>query len=97
MGPLHPAEARFKLGQVVSTKGALSVLEEAGVRGQELLMRHAAGDWGDIAEEDQGLNERALECGERILSVYNLPTGKTIWIITEANRSATTFLLPEEY
>lgn len=60
------------------------------------LNRHLKGDWGDLDDEDKAANDRALEDGTRLFSSYNLPGGK-IWIITEADRSATTILLPEEY
>jgi hypothetical protein len=63
----------------------------------ELLARHAAGDWGELDAEDQRANEDALMTGARILSAYVLPSGVRIWIITEADRSATTLLMPDEY
>jgi len=61
-----------------------------------LISRHARGDWGDLSEKDRVANERALVEGDRILSAYVLPQGR-VWIITEADRSVTTALLPEEY
>jgi hypothetical protein len=64
---------------------------------QVYFSRHAAGDWGDIDPEDRGLNEQALVEGSRIFSVYALPTTETMWVITEADRSSTTALLPSEY
>lgn len=63
----------------------------------DLLSRHVRGDWGKIPPEDQGLNEEALASGGRLMSVYPLRTGETIWIITEWDRSVTTLLLPEDY
>ncbi len=83
------------MGRVVATPGALEVLapEEPLV----LLRRHAAGDWGEVDAHDQRANNRALKDGTRILSAYTLPGGRKVWIITEADRSATTILLPEEY
>ena len=63
----------------------------------EFLARHHSGDWGDLGEEDIAENELSLEKGFRLLSAYQLNTGVRIWIITEADRSATTILLPEEY
>jgi hypothetical protein len=63
----------------------------------ELLARHVAGDWGELDAEDQRANEDALVTSARILSAYVLPSGVKVWILTEADRSATTVLLPEEY
>ncbi len=68
--------------------------DEAPLR---LLARHAVGDWGDITEEDRRENERAVAAGCRLLSAYTLRDGTRIWIITEADRSSTTILLPGEY
>lgn len=61
-----------------------------------LVVRHLSGDWGDVCEEDARANEDALEQGYRILSAYTFKDER-IWIITEADRSVTTILLPEEY
>jgi hypothetical protein len=88
---------RFSPGQIVATPGALAALDEAGVDARSLLRRHLRGDWGDVSEEDAAENEFSVDKHLRILSVYNLPTGVRMWVITEADRSATTFLLPEEY
>ena len=87
----------FSLGQVVATPGALAALEEAGEEPVTYLARHLAGDWGEVCEEDAKENEFSVENGFRILSAYTISTGVKIWIITEADRSATTILLPEEY
>ena len=87
----------FELGQVVGTPGALQALEDTEQHPVELLARHVTGDWGDLPEEDIEENEFSVEHGFRILSAYRLPTGVRIWVITEADRSATTFLLPSEY
>ena len=96
--PNDGREARFPLGQVVATPGALATLEEAGQIPQELLARHVIGDWGsDLPEEDKQENELSVRKGFRILSSYTLNTGVKIWLITEADRSVTTFLLPIEY
>lgn len=89
--------ALFPLGTVVATHGALAALRDAGTSPLALLDRHVAGDWGDIHPEDRGLNELALCRGMRLLSVYELVTSETVWIITEADRSVTTLLLPTEY
>jgi hypothetical protein len=91
------AEAKFSLGQLVATPGALQALEEAGQNALEFLALHQSGDWGDLSEEDKKENEFSVSRQLRILSAYTLTTGTKIWIITEADRSATTILLPEEY
>ena len=88
---------KIPLGQLVATPGALEALEEAAVSFLPYIRRHLEGDWGDISPEDAGENELSLEQGFRLLSAYKLPGGGKIWIITEADRSATTILLPEEY
>jgi hypothetical protein len=88
----------FALGQIVSTPGALDALQEEGTNGLELLRRHVTGDWGDLSEDDKRENDLSVKEGFRILSAYLLPrTGVKLWIITEADRSVTTFLLPSEY
>jgi hypothetical protein len=61
------------------------------------LTRHANGDWGEIDEHDRKANEYALDHGLRVMSVYTLSSGERIWVVTEADRSSTTILLPEEY
>jgi hypothetical protein len=61
----------------------------------ELLKRHVTGDWGDVCEEDEGLNDEAIDDGTRILSVYKINGELTIWVITEADRSSMCLLLPE--
>jgi hypothetical protein len=89
--------ARFSLGRVVATPGVLEALHEAGQEPLTFLARHVTGDWGDLDEHDRRENEFSVEHGFRILSAYTLSTGTRIWIITEADRSATTLLLPSEY
>ena len=86
---------QFKHGQIVATPGALS-LEEQGVNLLTFLHRHLSGDWGDLDDEDKAENDFSVKNGFRILSSYNTPEGR-LWIITEADRSVTTFLLPSEY
>jgi hypothetical protein len=88
---------RFPLGRVVATPGALRALEKAEQLPGEFLDRHVNGDWGDVPEEDKQENELSVEQGFRILSAYTTSAGDTLWILTEADRSATTMLLPEEY
>lgn len=88
---------RFALGQVVATPGALDALAAAGQPPWALLLRHQAGDWGEVPPEDQKENDFSVEHGLRLLSAYTLTTGVKLWLITEADRSYTTLLLPSEY
>lgn len=88
---------RFPLGQIVATPGALKALTEASDSPSSFLRRHVVGDWGELDEEDRQENELSVSAGFRLLSAYTLSTGIRIWVITEADRSATTLLLPEEY
>lgn len=89
--------ARFPLGQIVATPGALGELERAGESPGTLLKRHVTGDWGDVDEDGRRENEQWLIRGCRLLSAYILSNGTRLWVITEADRSATTILLPSEY
>ena len=87
--------AKFKIGRIVSTPNALARLTN-----EEILLgiqRHQAGDWGDVSVEDREENELSLKEGFRLLSVYRTARGVKFWIITEADRSATTVLMPEDY
>jgi hypothetical protein len=88
--------APLPLGRVVATPGALKLLGKSGRHPFEYLARHASGDWGDLYAFDRRQNEIALRDGLRIFSSYDVPAGR-VWIITEADRSITTILLPEEY
>ena len=89
-----PADARFPLGQVVITANARDTLPNSAVAAG--LARHAVGDWGDLDDEDCRQNELALADGSRLFSAYG--TGpERFWVITEADRSATTVLLPDDY
>ena len=93
-----PQGARlFALGRLVATPGALAVLEVHGKGCAEFLERHVCGDWGELCEEDQQANAEAVVHNLRVLSVYRLPDGQKVWVITEWDRSATTVLLPKEY
>jgi hypothetical protein len=89
--------ALFPLGRLVATPGALKALEESGENPSNFLDCHVTGDWGDLCEEDKQENEFSLDKRLRILSAYHLKSGVKIWVITEADRSATTILLPDEY
>jgi hypothetical protein len=86
----------FPLGRVVATPGALRLLTEAGAYPFDYLARHATGDWGNLCAFDRRQNEIALREGYRVLSSYDV-SAERVWIITEADRSVTTILLPEEY
>ncbi len=84
----------FKLGKLVMTQGAINKISIDDM--QIGLMKHSMGDWGDMPEEDKIQNNKSLEWGDRLMSAYK--SGETkFWIITEADRSVTTILLPEEY
>ena len=87
----------FELGQIVATPGALTALRKAGQQPDEFLTRHANREWGDLDEDDRRENDYSLEHGFRILSAYRTNAGDRLWIITEADRTVTTLLLPEEY
>lgn len=89
--------ARFALGQTFITPGAQEALEISGETPIQFLRRHVSTDWGELSEEDVRENELSLREGFRLLSAYQTAKGQKIWIITEADRSATTILLPSEY
>jgi len=87
----------FNLGQLVATPGALAALAKAGQTPLDFLSRHVCGDWGDIDKDDGKENELGLKRGFRLLSSYQTNADVRVWVITEADRSVTTVLLPEEY
>lgn len=84
----------FEPGMVVATKGAAEFLHSEEIT--SLLIRHLTGDWGNLCEEDKEQNNQAVKHSHRIMSAYKV-RGEEIWVVTEADRSATTFLLPSEY
>lgn len=86
---------KFELGTLLITPTAQATLDQADV--VEAIQRHAVGDWGELCEEDRLENELSLEEGLRLLSAYASRNGVKFWIITEADRSATTVLLPEDF
>ena len=92
--------SKFDLGTVVMTPGAKYALADGDgtltAEAMNILTRHQMGDWGDVDAFDKRANDAALEDGSRLLSAYEV-NGEKIWIITEADRSVTTFLLPDEY
>src|SRR6266498_1473525 len=88
---------RFALGQIFITPGAQEALEIAGQTAIQFLRRHMSCDWGELSEDDIRENELSLNEGFRLLSNYRTTKGQQLWIITEADRSATTILLPSDY
>ena len=98
-----PHRIRFPLGQIVATPGALATCPREHLTA--CLSRHGRGDWGVVCAEDAARNDAAVTDGDRILSAYPIDRDKPcqgfgdncLWIITEGDRSATTFLLPDEY
>ncbi len=94
---INVAAPKFRLGKLVSTPGALAALSEAGQSPMVFISQHVAGKWGDCDEHDRQANEDALKDGDRLFSVYRTSKGVKIWVITEADRSSTCVLLPEEY
>lgn len=89
------ATVQVRLGKCVQTVGAAEEIPELDKH--RALRRHMRGDWGEVDQDDAALNNIALTNGGRLLSAYTSTDGKRFWIITEADRSATTILLPEEY
>lgn len=87
----------FALGQFLATPGAIRECGEQHVDIYALLMRHLSGDWGDVCAEDAKANAMSIYQETRILSAYSLPKGGKVWLLTEADRSATTLMLPEDY
>ena len=90
-------QGRLQLGRVVLTRAVNELVAEGGFNPMDLLRRHAAGDWGDISEDDRALNNTALIQEERVMSAYQVNNDLVVWIITEADRSVTTLLLPQDY
>jgi hypothetical protein len=97
MERVDSARPCISLGRILATPGALGCLARHDVNASSLLWRHQHGDWGDLGEEDRQVNEIAVAVGSRVLSNYALGAGERVWIITEADRSVTTLLLPSEY
>lgn len=94
---IHHAGPRFKLGRILATPGALEVIADTRVSIVDLLIKHMRGDWGELSDSDRQQNEQAIVAGQRIVSKYVLASDRTVLVITEADRFATTFLLPGEY
>lgn len=87
----------FPLGETYITPGAEEALMIAGQTAIEFLRRHMSRDFGELTDEDIQENELSLQEGFRVLSAYSTSRGQRLWIITEADRSSTTILTPEEY
>lgn len=90
-------DPRFPMGRPAITPAAEAALNTVGIHPVRLLARHIHGDWGELPAEDLAANELALLSGRRLLSSYAIPGGGKVWVITEADRSVTTILLPEDY
>ncbi len=88
-------ERRFRLGELLITQNATTSL--SGFVAVRAISRHADGDWGVLCDEDRLANEQALTNGGRLFSAYHTDSGVKFWVITEADRAATTVLLPEDY
>ena len=86
---------KLPLGRIVATPAALGTVSQPDI--VAALRRHAVGDWGDVTPDDRAANDDALRSGERLLSVYQSAIGTTFWVLTEADRSVTTVLLPDDY
>jgi hypothetical protein len=96
----------FRLGRIIVTPGALAAIDETGALAADFINRHVRGDWGIVDSHDADINDEAVFRGHRIMSAYDLVTWDdfipaqsrvSMWIITEADRSATSLLLPNEY
>jgi hypothetical protein len=92
-----PTIPLFPPGRLVATPGALALLKQINKSPLEFLSRHLRGDWGDLCQEDKTENELSLKYGFRLMSSYSITETEKLWSITEADRSVTTLLLPEEY
>ena len=91
------AKPLFPLGKTVCTPGVVELVQAGAFNPVDLLSRHHIGDWGDCGAEDAAANDQALKDGTRIFSVYQIGPDVKLWVITEADRSVTTILLPNEY
>jgi hypothetical protein len=90
-------DAKFPLGLLTATPAALEALAESGQTPDYFLARHVSGDWGEVGAADWRANDLAIRDGDRILSAYRTLRGQKLWVVTEADRSVTTILLPDEY
>jgi hypothetical protein len=88
---------QFRIGEFAYTPGAEKALEASGQLPTDFLERHLVGDWGDVSTEEWSRNNKHLETGGRLHSVYKTLCGEVLWMITEADRSKTTLTLPDEF
>lgn len=93
---INQVKPLFTLGKIVATPGAIEAMNTLQIHPMSLLCHHQSGDWGDIDPDDKEANDSALTTGARIFSAYQFDK-KNFWVITEADRTSTTILLPEEY
>jgi hypothetical protein len=87
--------AKFRVGRIVATPNALRLITQEDIF--TAIQRHQAGDWGEVESADSKANDQALVHGTRLLSAYTAQNGTRFWVITEADRSSTTILLPQDY
>ena len=87
----------FPLGHVCATPAAMDLMEQLSLSPLEFIVRHVFGDWGQVCQDDREANQAALQNGTRLLSAYELPGAQRLWVLTEADRSVTTLLLPSDY
>ena len=92
--PAEAGKTLFPLGALVITSAAGEALPRVDV--VHALRQHGAGIWGDLSQDDRVANDTAVKNGGRILSTYGSTNGIQFWVITEADRSATTVLLPDD-
>jgi hypothetical protein len=97
MEPMLSARPRLHLGRIVATPGAIEALAKANQDPLQFIIRHIRGDWGEIDPDDVRENEFSLTHRLHLLSAYTTAAGDKLWLITEADRSLTTLLLPQEY
>ena len=97
VAPINKNRPLFPLGQVVATPGALEALSASGESAMKFIKRHVCGDWGEVGVEDCQTNVWAVANQARLLSAYKTQLGVKLWVITEADRSSTCVLLPDEY
>lgn len=88
-------DSRFPPGRLLITPGAIGAVTKTD--SMYAFFRHLQGDWGDVSESDWKRNDQALKSGGRLFSVYHSSAGREFWIITEADRTSTTILMPEDY
>ncbi|MCW0161158.1 hypothetical protein OIV56_00300 [Burkholderia pseudomallei] len=97
MARTSSSEPLFPPGRVIMTVGVDELIKTGRLNPYPYLFCHLRGDWGDLCDEDRRRNDAAVNSGERLFSEYKVSPSLTLWIITEADRSATTVLLPSEY